>query len=305
MFSLIKIRGYSTRSKETIHIMMSVFILQFLNTGPFILIANGDFSELEVPIISDYLNLGIHRDFTAKWYEDVGKQITYAMLLYIGWPIFFEFCFWHFLRMMRRAIDKSCYMCGSEPTKSKVIQDYIDLYSGPEYLIHYKYSFVLNVIFTTFMFGAGMPILFPIAFFTLCVVFIMDKLLLAKYYRQPAMLDDTLNCLAIRVMMLAPILYCAIGFWMYNNAQIFKNKEIEYASTYGEHLRTGHNFWETIDHAKKNFHSGPYFVGLCLMVLLRLIQSLWFRWSSDKLDLKRLGSQRSEKTKLFDIIQKT
>jgi hypothetical protein len=26
--------------------MMSVFLLQFLNTGPFILIANGDFSEL-------------------------------------------------------------------------------------------------------------------------------------------------------------------------------------------------------------------------------------------------------------------
>jgi hypothetical protein len=46
VFSLIKIRGYSTRSKETINIMMSVFILQFLNTGPFILIANGDFSEL-------------------------------------------------------------------------------------------------------------------------------------------------------------------------------------------------------------------------------------------------------------------
>jgi hypothetical protein len=46
VFSLIKIRGYSTRSKETIKIMMSVFILQFLNTGPFILIANADFSEL-------------------------------------------------------------------------------------------------------------------------------------------------------------------------------------------------------------------------------------------------------------------
>ena len=68
VFSLIKIRGYSTRSKETIHIMMSVFILQFLNTGPFILIANGDFSELKVPFIPDCLNRGIHTDFTAKWY---------------------------------------------------------------------------------------------------------------------------------------------------------------------------------------------------------------------------------------------
>jgi len=39
----------------------------------------------------------------------------------------------------------------------------MDLYSGPEYIIHYKYSLLLNSAFVTMMYGLGMPILFPIA----------------------------------------------------------------------------------------------------------------------------------------------
>ena len=57
-----------------------------------------------------------------------------------------------------------------------MIIDYVDLYSGPEYVIHYKYSFILNVVFMTFMFGAGLPILFPLAVCSLVVLYIMERL---------------------------------------------------------------------------------------------------------------------------------
>jgi len=39
----------------------------------------------------------------------------------------------------------------------------MDLYSGPEYKIHFKYSAILNTTYVTMMYGVGMPILFPIA----------------------------------------------------------------------------------------------------------------------------------------------
>jgi hypothetical protein len=61
-------------------------------------------------------------------------------------------------------------------TKKDVIIDYVDLYSGPEYVIHYKYSFILNVVFMSFMFGAGLPILFPLALLSLVVLYIMERL---------------------------------------------------------------------------------------------------------------------------------
>lgn len=42
---------------------------------------------------------------------------------------------------------------------------YIALYSGNDYVMHFKYSSVLNVVFITMMYGVGMPLLFPLAAF--------------------------------------------------------------------------------------------------------------------------------------------
>jgi hypothetical protein len=120
----------------------------------------------------------------------------------------------------------TCCCCCKIKTRKKVKQDYIDLYSGPEFLLHYKYSFVLNVVFVSFMFGAGMPILFPIALCNLVSLYLVEKYYLKSYYRRPPMLDDTLNDKAIKYLMFAPILYFAIGFWMFNNCQLFNNDEI-------------------------------------------------------------------------------
>jgi hypothetical protein len=77
--------------------------------------------------------------------------------------------------MVYRFIDAG-YTFKAANTKKKVIIDYVDLYSGPEYVIHYKYSFIMNVVFMTFMFGAGLPILFPIAVCSLSVLYVMERL---------------------------------------------------------------------------------------------------------------------------------
>jgi len=51
-------------------------------------------------------------------------------------------------------------------TKCSNMQRYVDIYSGPVYQIHFKYSGIMNVTFVTMMYGIGMPILFPIAAFS-------------------------------------------------------------------------------------------------------------------------------------------
>jgi hypothetical protein len=44
---------------------------------------------------------------------------------------------------------------------------YKKLWGGSDYFIHFKYSQVLNVVYITFIYGLGMPLLFPIAAFNL------------------------------------------------------------------------------------------------------------------------------------------
>lgn len=60
---------------------------------------------------------------------------------------------------------KQCMDKPSEPYKTKKtsMHAYKTLYGGKDYVIHVKYSGVLNVTFITMMYGIGMPILFPIA----------------------------------------------------------------------------------------------------------------------------------------------
>jgi len=49
--------------------------------------------------------------------------------------------------------------------------------------MHYKYSAILTSVFTTFMFGFGIPLLFPIAILQLLVLYIVEKLMLFYSYR--------------------------------------------------------------------------------------------------------------------------
>ena len=62
------------------------------------------------------------------------------------------------------------------------MQRYVDIYSGPAYQIHFKYSGIMNVTFVTMMYGIGMPILFPIAAFSYFILYTQERLLSAYFY---------------------------------------------------------------------------------------------------------------------------
>ena len=103
-----------------------------------------------------------------------------------------EFFISYGMRTAFKFLDKG-FSCKSDRTKSKTIQQYVNLHSGPEYMMHFKYAAMLNVIFVTFMYGIAVPLLFPIAFLFFAVSYIVERLTLAYSYRKPPMFDDVLN----------------------------------------------------------------------------------------------------------------
>ena len=50
-------------------------------------------------------------------------------------------------------------------TKKTAMAQYKDLYSGSNYVIHFKSAGVINIVWVTMMYGIGLPILFPVAAF--------------------------------------------------------------------------------------------------------------------------------------------
>ena len=130
----------------------------------------------------------------------------------IYWPVM-EFFAFYGMRFVFRLLDKS-FKIGSNSTKKTTIQQYIELYSGPVFFIHYKYSSILNIVFVTMMYGIGLPILFPIAAGSLFVLYMMEKIMIHFSYRAPPMYDEKLNNNVLTVLTYAPLLFLSFGHWM-------------------------------------------------------------------------------------------
>lgn len=74
------------------------------------------------------------------------------------------------------------------------------------------------------LYGAGMPILFPIAAFSYFNVWWLERLNLAYFYQLPPSMDDKLTKNAEKVLSLAPLMFIFNGYWMISNRQFFFNQ---------------------------------------------------------------------------------
>merc|ERR1719389_1068660 len=99
------------------------------------------------------------------------------------WPLI-EFGMFYSLMNFQRCLDRSW---GNDDynTKSRSVQEYIDLYAGPVYLIHYRYSMILLQIAVAFCYGCTMPPLYGIACVAFVILYINERLLVCYYYREP------------------------------------------------------------------------------------------------------------------------
>jgi len=154
-----------------------------------------------------------------------------------------EFFMFYSMRLVFRMLDRGC--CLKNKTKAKTIQAYVNIYSGPEYMMHFKYAGMLNLVFVTFMYGLAVPLLFPATFLFFAVSYIVERVCLAYSYRLPPSFDDALNKSALYIMKFAPLTMMVFGYWVMGNRQIFKN-EIEGRTYKTDPVRTNHIGYEIV-----------------------------------------------------------
>jgi hypothetical protein len=104
------------------------------------------------------------------------------------------------------------------------IQKYVDLYGGIEYVTHYKHSKIMLTMFICLIFGTGIPLLYPIALLSVLIEYLLERYLLAYYYKLPkietqVILTDTLN-----VLKFAAVCSLGVNYWMMSNPQMFSNQ---------------------------------------------------------------------------------
>ena len=213
--------GYSTETKRLSESTTVTWAVQFFNTGIILLLVNANMSDQPITF---WLTNGTFSDFNAAWFKTVGNILVGSMMFNIYYPIIEAVGYW-LMRVAFRFLDRGI-SCDSRKTNTSSIQAYMDLVDGPAYYIHYKYSSILTIIYVTFMYGFGIPILFPICCASLIVLYFVEKTLLFYAYRMPPMYDERLSQDVLSKLQVAPILFCMFGYWMVSNMQLLSNDHL-------------------------------------------------------------------------------
>jgi len=191
-----------------------VFITLYLNTGFLLTVANANLTEHPPHFITNNFR-GPYYDYDPEWYSQVGFLILKTMIinailpysaLAMGWGI----------PALKRKMDMH-WGSNRYVTKKKTMAAYKKLWSGGDYVIHFKQSGLLLIVFVSCMYGVGMPLLFPVASWNFFNQYLCERIMACYQVKLPPSLDDKLTNNLIAMMYFAPFFMLTNGYWMISN----------------------------------------------------------------------------------------
>ena len=164
--------------------MISIFITSFINTGVILLFCNAD---LRYSILKFIPIKVLYPDLDRSWYLDIAPSLVQTMIIAAFYP-YIDISIAYGTKIVMKFLDSGFYCCRNNDqdhkvTKTKTIDQYVKLYGGPVYLMHFKYSSILNQVWVSFFYGMFLPILFPIALVGIINMYIVERITLAWFYR--------------------------------------------------------------------------------------------------------------------------
>mmetsp|Transcript_27157 Transcript_27157/g.33766 ORF Transcript_27157/g.33766 Transcript_27157/m.33766 type:complete len:243 (-) Transcript_27157:954-1682(-) len=222
LVELIKSLRLKTVTLETNYTMITIFVGQFINTAVLIVLNNASFKDFDGGDgpLSMIFSVGTEPDFTVTWYRTVGTTIMRTMTSQAIWPLI-EFGMFYSLLNFSRCLDRK-FSNDTFDTSAPSVQAYIDLYAGPQYLIHYRYAAILLQIGVAFCYGCTMPPLYGIACVAFVILYINERLLVCYYYREPPAFDEKMTVLTLELVKWVPFIMLPMAFWQLGNRQIFE-----------------------------------------------------------------------------------
>ena len=204
-----KYAKFTTKTKERQNILTLVFVAVFINTALTTFLANTKFSNVYIGISE---LSGKYNDISRDWYNDVGNTITVTMIVSIFSPHIFNLLIvYPFGSLIRRCFSKY-YKSQKKLNK---------FYQGATFDISNGLSQVLAVVFTSYMYSSGIPLLNILCLITLFFTYWCEKFLILRHYKKPPQYSDTINARAIMFLPFAIIFHCTFAIYAYGSSEIF------------------------------------------------------------------------------------
>mmetsp|Transcript_14020 Transcript_14020/g.40351 ORF Transcript_14020/g.40351 Transcript_14020/m.40351 type:complete len:1010 (-) Transcript_14020:416-3445(-) len=192
--------------------MVKIFALQTLNTGFVIFCVN--FKPPEDFPLGNIIFFGEYSDSVRGWYVVVGAAILANMLANAITPSATNFV------VMSLAHMKRCCCRSRQKHHAKLVE----LYTNPEFDMAARFAQLLNTIFVTVTYSAGMPALYIFCCFYMWFTFWADKIVLLRCAKRPPMYDTQMPRKAVTIMFFAVALHCVFAIWMFGQPCTFPSK---------------------------------------------------------------------------------
>lgn len=212
IIALITWVGEDTFSQRLTSITNGVFIAQFFNTGILLTLVNANLNE-QLPAALGVFFQGKYYDYDQLWYQEVGTKIVQTMFINAFVLPWIGLITAKVVPLIKRKRNGG----SAYNTKSTSMAAFKAIWSGGEYVIHFKYSGMLNIAYVTMLYGMGMPALFPIAAVNYFNQYVAERMVVAWHMKAPATLDDQLTQSCIENLRFAPLLFLVNGAWMLGN----------------------------------------------------------------------------------------
>lgn len=107
-------------------------------------------------------------------------------------------------------------------------------------MIENNQAAMLNFVICCFLFGAGVPLMFPMAFICLLILYYYEKKTICRQAPKPADYEATVNNYIVAILLDGPILYAVFGYWMYSNPALIHSKKPKPLKYFGDSYDTQH-----------------------------------------------------------------
>lgn len=112
-------------------------------------------------------------------------------------------------------------------TNCKSIEQFEDVYFGPEFMISTEHSRFMLICCVTFIYGPIFPILFPLAFCCFFARYTTERLKMAYSYKKPPNYNDSITVSTIKFLKYMPYLYLMSSITLLLNDQVFRSQTLK------------------------------------------------------------------------------
>lgn len=233
---VVRYERHHSASSEQKSVMKKLFLAQFFNSALILVVVDMYLPWLKKAIkgtmLSGMLFEGELDDLTPKWYQEVGYALVVSM---IATPMV-QRC-QTFVRYYRFTWNRS-----GAKTKALTQRQLNEAYEGAEFVLSTRYGEILNIIFVTLTFSAGLPILVPLAALSFAQHYLIDKFEFLRVSKLPPRYSTALAQGAAELMVYACIGHLLFALWA--NSHYRMDPEPFVSSVLGTYVEQFAKMWK-------------------------------------------------------------